>query len=51
MLFDNTRQRTIKIKVSINKKEINRVLVTKVLGILIDDKLNWRELINLVCSK
>ena len=25
--------------------------MTKLLGILIDDKLNWKEHINLVCSK
>ena len=51
MLFCNSKQRNTTIKVSINKKEINRVFVTKFLGILIDDKLNWKEHINLVCSK
>ena len=51
MLFGNSRQRNTPIKVSINKKEINRVFVTKFLGILIDGKLNWKEHINLVCNK
>ena len=51
MLFCNSKQRNTTIKVSINKKEINRVFVTKFLGILTDDKLIWKEHITLVCSK
>ena len=42
---------TVDICVKINKETINRVNVTKFLGVMIDDKLNWKNHICLVKSK
>ena len=42
---------TVDISVKINKETINRVNVTKCLGVMIDDKLNWKNHICLVKSK
>ena len=42
---------TVDISVKINKETINRVNVTKFLGVMIDDKLNWKNHICLVKSK
>ena len=39
------------LQVSIKNSNIKRVYVTKFLGILIDDRLNWKEHISLICSK
>ena len=42
---------TVDISVKINKETINRVNVTKFLGVMIDDKLYWKNHICLVKSK
>ena len=42
---------TVDISVKINKETINRVNVTKFFGVMIDDKLNWKNRICLVKSK
>ena len=39
------------IKITINDTQIERVSVTKFLGVFIDEKLNWSEYINKVNSK
>ena len=51
MVFGNSKQRNTILQVSIKNSKIKRVYVTKFLGILIDDRLNWKELISLICSK
>ena len=50
MFFWN-RKLTVDISVKINKETINRVNVTKFLGVMIDDKLNCKNHICLVKSK
>ena len=39
------------VKIKINNMNIERVFVTKFLGVLIDHQLNWKEHINYICSK
>ena len=51
MVFVNSNHRNATIQVSIKNGNIKRVYVTKFLGILIDDRLNWKEPISLICSK
>ena len=51
MVFGNSKHSTTMLQVSIKKRNIKRVYVTKFLGILIDDILNWKEHISLICSK
>ena len=41
----------VDIKLCINNERITRVHVTKVLGIFIDDDLNWKHHINTVRKK
>ena len=43
MVFGNSKQGNTTLQVSIKNSKIKRVYVTKVLGILIDDGLNWKE--------
>ena len=43
MVFGNSKQRNTILQVSIKNSKIKRVYVTKFLGILIDDRLNWKE--------
>ncbi len=50
MLFRN-RPTDVDFNVFIENERINRVHVTKFLGIFIDDKLNWKHHINTVRSK
>ena len=50
MRFGN-RHSNVKIKLSIGDMEIEEVLVTKFLGILMDNKLNWKEHIRMIKSK
>ena len=50
MIFGNRKMNT-SIFIKINKKALDRVEVTKCLGILIDDKLTWKNLVSLVKSK
>ena len=50
MLFSN-RNTVTDIKIYIKNHIIDRVTVTKFLGILIDEGLNWKEHINLIKSK
>ena len=50
MFFEN-RKLTVDISVKINKETINRVNVTKSVGVMIDDKLNWKNHICLVKLK
>ena len=50
MFFWN-RKLTVDISVKINKETINRINVTKFLGVMMDDKLNWKNHICLVKSK
>ena len=38
-------------KVIINETEITQVTSVKFLGVLVDEKINWKEHINLVCNK
>ena len=42
---------TADISITMNKEVINRVSVTKFLGVMIDDKLTWKHHIDLVKSK
>ena len=51
MVFGNSKQRNTILQVSIKNSKLNRVYMTKYLGILIDDILNWNEHISLICSK
>ena len=50
ILFRN-RPPNVDFNVFIENESINRVHVTKFLGIFIDDKLNWKHHINTVRSK
>ena len=50
MIFGN-RKITADICVRINKEKINRVNYTKFLGVVIDDKLNWKSHILSIRSK
>ena len=50
MIFGN-RKLTADISVKINKEIINRVNATTFLGVMIDDKLNWKNHILSVRSK
>ena len=50
MIFDN-RRITADICIRINKEEINRVNSTTFLGVVIDDKLNWKSHILSIRSK
>ena len=43
MVFGNSKQRNTTLQFSIKNSKIKRVYVTKFLGILIDDRLNWKE--------
>ena len=43
MVFGNSKQRNTILQVSIKNSKIKRVYVTKFLGILIDDRLNWKK--------
>ena len=38
-------------KIIINETEITQVTHVKFLGVLVDEKINWKEHINLVCNK
>ena len=49
-MFGN-RRITADICVRINKEKINRVNYTPFLGVVIDDKLNWKSLILSIRSK
>ena len=51
MVFGNSKHRNTTLQVSIKNSNIKRVNVTKFLGILIDDRLNWKQHISLICSK
>ena len=50
MIFSNYSIRE-NINIRINNWVIDRVHVTKFLGVLIDGKLNWKKHITLICSK
>ena len=50
MLFGRSKKAE-NIKIEINNSEIERVSVTKFLGVLIDDKLQWKQQINHVKNK
>ena len=50
-MFFGKRKVTVDIPIKMNKEVINRVSVTKCLGVIIDDKLTWKHHIDLVKSK
>lgn len=50
MLFTNY-SKTTNIDIKIDNTTIDRVYVTKFLGVLIDDKLSWKDHINMIKSK
>ena len=50
IIFGNRKQ-TDQANITINKINIERVYVTKFLGVLIDHKLNWKAHIDNICSK
>ena len=50
MIFGNRKQKK-EINITINNNNIERVYVTKFLGGMIDNKLNWKEHINVICNK
>ena len=50
MLFGNYCKKT-NIDIKVDNSILDRVYVTKFLGILIDDKLNWKEHIDMIKSK
>ena len=47
-MFYGKRKLTVDISTKLNKEVINRVSVTKLLGVMIDYKLTWKHLIGLV---
>ena len=49
MLFSNCKKKNIEI--SIQNAKINLVYTTKFLGVLIDNKLNWKDHIDLIKTK
>ena len=50
MIFSNCSIRE-NINIRINNRVMDGVHVTKFLGVLVDEKLNWKKHITLVCSK
>ena len=50
-MFFGKRKLPVDISIKINKEVIKRVSVTKLLGVMIDDKLTWKHHIDLVKSK
>ena len=50
MSFGNIHS-NVKIELRIGDKEMEKVFVTKFLGVLIDNKLNWKEHICMIKSK
>ena len=50
-MFFGKSKLPVEISIKMNKEVINRVSVTKCLGVMIDDKLTWKHHIDLVKSK
>ena len=53
MLFglDNIKNKKVKFRININKNAIARVHEFKYLGVIIDDKLSWKNHISYIQSK
>ena len=51
MIFTNTRKNFHEISVKINKTPLEKCTKYKYLGIVIDEKLNWKDHIEYVCKK
>ena len=51
MLFSNTKDIKPNITIGINGQPITCVTKTKFLGVIIDNKLSWKEHISYVCGK
>ena len=51
MRFGKLRHSKVKIELRIGDKEIEEVFVTKFLGVLMDNKLNWKEHMSMIKSK
>ena len=43
-----TKKQTNNVEISINGEKIERVYVTKFLGVMIDHKINWKEHIEFI---
>ena len=51
MVFGISKQRNTTPQVSIKNSKLKRVYMTKLLSILTDDRLNWKERSSLICIK
>ena len=51
MIFTNTRKNFHEISVKINKTPLEKCTKYKYLGIVIDEKLSWKDHIEYVCTK
>ena len=51
MLFSKHRSTHIDAKITIDGHKIDQVLKTKFLGVVIDNKLNWKEHVSLISGK
>ena len=51
ILFGNKKHTTEDVHITINNVKIDRVYVTKFLGVMIDHNLNWKEHIDVINSK
>ena len=51
MVFTNKKSRTANLKISIDNQIIDEVCQTKFLGVMIDNKLTWKNHISYICGK
>ena len=51
MVFTNKKSRTANLKISIDNQIIDEVCQTKFLGVIIDNKLTWKNHILYICGK
>ena len=51
MLFSKHRSKHMDAKITIDGHEIDQVVKTKFLGVVIDNKLNWKEHVSLISGK
>ena len=51
MLISNKRRKPQSFKISLNNVDIKRVEYVKYLGVLLDNKLNWKAHVSNLCSK
>ena len=51
MLFSKHRSKHMDAKITIDGRKIDQVVKTKFLGVVIDNKLNWKEHVSLISGK